>query len=215
LIGGSGGGACCGYKGGGGGGAILIASSMTQTITGSILANGGYSDQVGDGSGGAVRLVGNTITGNGAISARGGTNGPDKGYGRVRLEACNMLRAPASAPPATYGWPGVVFLTNNPTIQITSVAGVSVPSIPTGSFTVPDITSVTNFTSPITVNVLASNINPGTSFSLILTPKDGDNIVTNGALSGTFTSSTGSVSIACYTNAAWRLNALIDYIPRP
>jgi hypothetical protein len=71
--------------GGGGGGAIEIGSVGSLTVTGTILANGGFSAQfppptgVGAGSGGAILLHGNSIELGGTLSALGGLSGPSGG----------------------------------------------------------------------------------------------------------------------------------------
>jgi hypothetical protein len=222
MIGGSGGG---GFgtadnvisAGSGGGGAILIASSMTQSITGAIYANAGYSSGGGQGSGGSIRLIANTITGDGTIQAIGLPShiGNLGSVGRIRLEACTILRKNVTSPLSTEASPGVVFLTTNPTIRITSIGSQSASWPPGGSLTSADIVIGADFTSPVTVSVLASNVTPQTSFRVVLTPAYGTNIAASGTLSGNYAASTGSVSIVCYTNRAWRVHALIDSIPRP
>ena len=100
LIGGSGGGgAFCpqsgpfGDGGGGGGGALAIASSTSITVTGAIDARGGAGGCLcgagGGGAGGAVKLVANTISGNGAgliRAAAGGSCGTNPGSnGAIQL----------------------------------------------------------------------------------------------------------------------------------
>lgn len=81
IVGGSGGASYnCGIGfcvGGGGGGAIAIASSTSITVPGQLKANG-YG---GTGSGGAIRLVANTINVSGNLSAAGNNNGV------IRLES--------------------------------------------------------------------------------------------------------------------------------
>lgn len=109
-----------------------------------------------------------------------------------------------------------MFLNPNPTIRVTSIAGQNSPWPPAGSLTVPDVYLPTNFVNPATISVSASNINFGTAFRVIVTPAYGTNLVGTGTLSsGNYTFSTGSVSMNVYTDRVWRVNALIDYIPRP
>jgi hypothetical protein len=213
MIGGSGGGGKGGAGGGGGGGAILIASSGTITCQGTITASGG-SAGAGKGSGGSIRLVANTIEGEGLISAVGGDG--NTGLGIIRLEACINRRLSLSSPPGTFGPPGVAFLNPSPTIRVTSIAAQNPPWPPAGSLTVPDVYLPSNFTNPATISVAASNINLGTAFQVIVTPAYGTNIVATGTLSsGNYAFSTGSVSMNVYTDRVFRVNALIDYIPRP
>ena len=101
------------------------------------------------------------------------------------------------------------------TIKVTAVAGESVAWPPAGSLTVPDVYLPGGFTNPATVSVVASNITPGTTFQVVVVPAYGTNIVATNTLSGTYAASTGSVSVGVYTDRVWRVNALIDYIPRP
>jgi hypothetical protein len=215
FIGGSGG---SGWNGGagGGGGALLIASSGTINISGTLTANGGSEvGSSGDGSGGAIRLIASTIQGEGLIEAVGAPGSTAGGNGRIRLEACIYNRVSLTDPPATFSQPAAVFLATNPTIVVTSIAGVNTPSVPTGSFAVADTYLPSNFTNPAAVSVSANNISNGTTFSVIVTPVWGTNMVGTGTLYGTYTSSTGTVSMLVYTDRIWRVNALIPYIPRP
>lgn len=101
LVGGSGGSASqTGYaanspSGGGGGGAILIASDGNIVVNGTIAANGGasidgpYDHEGGNGSGGAIRLLGNTVVINASstVQAIGKTGNNNYGaQGRIRIE---------------------------------------------------------------------------------------------------------------------------------
>lgn len=218
LVGGSGGGGdnsgtVGNYEGGGGGGgALLIASSLTLSCEGTIDASGGDGFS-GHGSGGSLRLMASTITGEGIIKAQGSNGGSSAGF--IRLEACVNSRVSLTDPPATFGPPGLVFLATNPTIRVTSIAGTNTPAIPAGSLTVPDVYLPTNFVNPASISVLASNINVGTTFKIIVIPAYGTNMIASSTLSGTYAASTGTVSINVYTDRVWRVNAIIDYIPRP
>ena len=93
--------------GGAGGGAVLIASSTRIIVNGTINANGGSPGSpncvfAGGGSGGAIRLVSNSISGTGTLTAVGGTadtNGANGGTsGRVRLEAFTITAPSVSGP---------------------------------------------------------------------------------------------------------------------
>jgi hypothetical protein len=103
LIGGSGGGGAIGPTcgtyadgGGAGGGAILIASSTTITfgptqISGIFARGGTRSCRAGNGSGGAIRLIANTVT---TICVAFGcptlnASGPGGNHGLIRVEAFN------------------------------------------------------------------------------------------------------------------------------
>jgi hypothetical protein len=190
---------------------------MTIEVTGAIHADGGLGYARGDGSGGAIRLIAQTIQGEGAVSALSPPNSGNQagGVGRVRLEACQLNRASLTAPPATVGLPTTVFLVTNPTIRVTAIAGETVSSTPAGLLTQPDVSLPPAFTNPAVISVSASNVAPGTTFRVVLVPANGTNLVGSSTLSGSYAASTGSVTMNVYTDRVWRVNALIDYIPRP
>lgn len=124
LVGGSG-----GHGGGAGGGAILIAAANSISVTGSVTSVGGttFSGSLGIGSGGAIRLVANSISGTGTLDVRND--------GRIRLEANsvsgNVVTLPQTiaVPPATPPtiWPG----NGAPTVKITNVDSSAAPAVPT------------------------------------------------------------------------------------
>jgi hypothetical protein len=178
---------------------------------------GSGGSNAGCGSGGAIRLIAKTIAGEGLIQAAYSCGSYESvpGAGRVRLEACNLQRAWPTIPGATYGTPGVVFPSPLPSIKVTTIAGQNTPWPPAGSLTAPDVYLPTNMVNPVTISVSASNVNPGTTFKLIIVPSFGTNIVNTSTLSGSYSFSTGSVNMNVYTDRVWRVNALIDYIPRP
>ncbi len=188
-----------GPAGAGGGGAILIASSATITVTGAITANGGngYSFS-GGGSGGAIKLMANSISGNGLISARGGLNsgmGILGGEGRIRLEAYAISRSAGTDPEYTYGGPESVFVPNIPVLSITSIAGVSAPATPTGSYSLPDVLLPNTTVNPVTVTLSASNIPVGTTVIVSVIPVGGGATNVNTTLSGTLESSSASANV--------------------
>jgi len=203
-----------GGAGGGGSGAILIASSGTITVTGSITANGGKGANSGGtdggggggGSGGAIKLMANTITGNGTISAIGGAKGTTTylaghggagGSGRIRFEANTVTMTSTTTPAYTYSYPSTVFVTNIPTLTITSVGGVNVPANPTGEYGSPDITLPSITTNPVSVNISATNIPVGTQVTVTSTPEFGTATTATGLLNS---SSTASASITLSTS---------------
>ncbi len=133
LIGGSGGaGQIYGEGGGAGGGAILIALGGTLTLNGVISATGGAAGyyRIG-GSGGAVRIVAETVDGSGSISVAGGNAG---GLGRVRVEANTITLTAAhlhstgvpTAPPRIFREPA----DEVPTISAMVLNGQTVPTDP-------------------------------------------------------------------------------------
>jgi hypothetical protein len=150
LIGGSGGAggdrsACqtqTSAGGSAGGGAIVIAGAQTMTFNGQIRANGGTSDYFAStGSGGAIRLVADTMQGTAALYALGGTPFPGYvrgGKGRIRLEANhNTLNLTADPPPSADepGPSAVIWPSDNvPAVRVLSVGGVPAPTDPHASF---------------------------------------------------------------------------------
>ncbi len=124
LVGGSG-----GHGGGAGGGAILIASANSISITGNVTSLGGttFSGSLGIGSGGAIRLIANSIAGTGTIDVRND--------GRIRLEANSVagsvvtLPQTIAVPPATPPviWPG----NTAPTVKVLTVDTSAAPAVPT------------------------------------------------------------------------------------
>ncbi len=221
LIGGSGGGGgpggtnFGGSGGGGGGGAILLASSGTVNITGSILANGGNGGNSSGvntgstgagGSGGAIRIVATTISGNGTISATGGSRGSLSGAsglfyhnagsgssGRIRLEAESITRTASSNPGHTFGAPGAVFVAGLPRLRITSVAGVTAPTEPTGNA---DITLPASTANPVTVAFATTGVPVGNTVTLTVTPANAaPTSVVSPALTGTTDNATASVQV--------------------
>jgi hypothetical protein len=241
VVGGSGGGGGQiaengpGPGGGAGGGALVIASSTSITLNGTISANGGASGAVGTsgnggaggGSGGAIRLVAPIIAGSGAtLSALGGgplTGGScsqQGGNGLIRMEAFqntlvfqNAINPGSSAALVIFSSPFGVFLpsTPPPSLQVTGVGGVPVPSSPTGSFTIPDV--IVNSSSPLVFNIQASNIpvtTPVTVTLILLSENGPDQILTSTPLSGTLASSTATASATLpsgysrgYVKATW------------
>jgi hypothetical protein len=196
---GGGGGAAGSYftggGGGGGGGAILIASSATIYIGGGIYADGGGGAQSlgtacggggAGGAGGAIRLVAERLdrgwvsSPGGYLYARGGggagscqSSASNGGAGFIRLEAntlTNNWSTGYSDPGYSFALPGKVFVPNNPSLSITSVAGVAVPANPTG---VADITLPANTTMPVTIAISGTNIPVGTGVKIYLVQTNG------------------------------------------
>jgi hypothetical protein len=222
LIGGSGGGGvyvgsgapytCFGGAGGAGGGAILIASSTSITISGGgvINANGGGpggncglggAAPGGVGSGGAVRLIANTITGSGVIFI-----GYSGHLGVVRLEAFsqgfhNVVDALDSMNvPFGQSAPFAIALpTTAPgSLTVTSINGTSINANP---FSFPDTTI--NTSTPVTINIQAKFIPPGTVPTLTIFSETGpDQVITCGPLTGTLQSSTSTANVTFPTGGS-------------
>ena len=153
LIGGSG-----GQGGTAGGGAILIASAGSIQVSGSITSLGlsGSFPNYSAGSGGAIRLVANSISGTGTIDVRND--------GRIRLEANsvsgNVVTLPqtiavAPATPPTI-WPG----NDAPTVKITNVDSSAAPAVPTAPLDLAaDVGVSTNGASTVTIQTTNFPIN--------------------------------------------------------
>ncbi len=148
LVGGSGG-AGTGWHssstdgGTGGGGAILIACENSITVTGNpaiTARSSGYGACTSaPGSGGAIRLVSDTITGQGTLYAYGALVGGAcydlrGGNGRIRLEYNTRLFTGDASPAYTEAvlsgpievWPDVL----EPSVRVTDVDSVVVPADP-------------------------------------------------------------------------------------
>lgn len=202
--------------GGGGGGAILLASSTTINITsdGHITAAGGYG-AYGDGacsgasgSAGAIRLVANAITINGYVEANIGG-----GYGRIRLES----GAPVSTSRVQF-YPSIfifmpfappsVGLPSLPSLQITTLDGVTVPYPPHGQFGTPDVILTRTGQKP--VGLAASGIPLGTTVEVTAKRDIGSPsvvTVTSTPLSGTVESSTATATVELPTLGSYYLEA--------
>ncbi len=221
LIGGSGGGgsfsaAGCGttYGGGGGagGGAILIASSTTINLSGpngSISVRGGVGQggcgaSGGGGSGGAIRLVANAVNGDCSIGcpqlyATGANSAaPFGSNGRIRVEAFsgNFLTGALgyNGASVSFSVPFALALpaTTPSVLKVTSINGIPINANP---FSFPDATITT--TGPVTVNVQAQYVPPGTIPKIYVYGESGpDQTIACSALAGTLQQSTCSASIA-------------------
>jgi len=234
LIGGSGGGGggvsfpATASGGGGGGGALAIMSSGTITFTGTLLArggNGGIPASFGDGpvggggSGGAVRLVATAITGSGgSITVSGGG-----GYGnfvcfsgagspgRIRIEAFSTTAVVSYSDVPTFDQPGAVTLPSAPALSIVSVGEFPAPALPTGSFATPDIVLPTGTTSPVTANLSAANVPPGSAVTITVKGLSGGDSSSSAVLSGTLTASSASLSVTIPTNEPFVLSGSTSF----
>ena len=206
LVGGSGG---CGGNailnpddssgGGAGGGAILIASRTTMTLgTGlgrirSVGGNGGNGTNGsqcnagqwtigGGGSGGAVRLIADTVIGTGAVDVRGGKQdiggGTDigrGGIGRVRIES-NSSTIPVG-PGYTYGAPGTTARlfpdSTTPIVTDVFVAGMPVPQDPEARISFPGADVAIPSGGPVEVEVHAIMVPTNSTMQVITLPSSG------------------------------------------
>ena len=206
--------------GGGGGGALIIATPGTLNITGSVTANGGTganytggnSGGGGGGGGGAIRLMADVIKGEGTISANGGSgglgtlscpwycgyyaNGGGGGAGRIRLEANTLLRTSVTNPSYTFGGaPVTVFPALSPALKIAKIGGIAVPASPTGDYRSPDVVLPSTITNPVSVNVEANNIPPGTTVTVMIVPELGATSSATAVLSGIDSLSTATAQV--------------------
>jgi hypothetical protein len=240
LFGGSGGGGGLtggpfdwGGGGGAGGGAIAIASSVSITIDGSIVSEGGRATTLstsgcaggggGGGSGGAIRLAAPTVRGSGTLAARGGqilggacvnntgVSFPRGGAGRVRIEAFQHEFGGTVQATLSKGSPVSAFLPPGPTsVRVVSIAGVGVPVNPTGSFTLPDVTIDQGAAVPVQIE--AHFVPPGTVVKLHLFSLEGpDQIVSSAPLAGSLESSIATATVTFpagftrgFARAVWR-----------
>lgn len=220
LIGGSGGGGggdlyYADYGGGAGGGAILIAATATVNLNGSIIADGGDGKHYGSGTGvqasgsgggGAVRIVADLISGDGSVSALGGTFTWNTsltqigGSGRVRLEA-NQINGILQTYPSTdlvlpddpvVVWPPA----DAPTITVVSVGEETAPGDPHASLEIGQVDiSLPNAT---TTNVVleTTNVDIGADVNVRVVPKHGQPFSTPAVLlSGTSALATWQATI--------------------
>jgi hypothetical protein len=207
LIGGSGGGGGAGVcdsnpfggsgrgsGGAGGAGAILIASSTKIILNGGffqeqpvISARGGdvywvFNPRGGAGSGGAIRLIANEITGQGWILARGGVmanlanfpGGGNGAHGIIRLETPKLTFSGRTLPQAFYSLPGPVDINTHPSLVITSIGGAAAPNPPVGSLQAsPDVTIPDIQSNQITITMTTKKIPVGTRIRLTVVATDG------------------------------------------
>ena len=234
-LGGSGGGGggvstVDGSGGGAGGGALVIASSTSITITtnfnlANIDASGGKAGAAvglagGSGSGGAIRLIAPVVAGNGRLNVLGGDRPNFPGLhagadGRVRIEAFRREFTgrifPASS--VTTARPGLIFLPDTaPRVVVTTVGGVLVSPGPTGSFEMPD--AVIESDEPVTIEISAQNIPPGTQVELTISPEDGNLMkLMSTPLEGTRESSTATVSGVTFPHGFTRVVVVARWGP--
>jgi hypothetical protein len=230
LVGGSGG---AGWSGGGGagGGALLLASNVSITVNGAILANGGATwdpagqkwdcsggpcngDCPGVGSGGAIQLLAPVFSGSGMLEAAVSTNTNPYVFGWIRVEtaqnnwtgtATGILSAVALSP-SPIGLPGTA--SGFPTLNITSIGGVSVPAAPTGTYNNPDVTLSSS--QPLMIDLAGANIPPGTIANVQVFNQTLGLQTATATLSGTTAATTATATVTLppgvslvYANATW------------
>ena len=174
-----------------------------------------YAQVAGGGSGGAIKLMTNSISGNGALYARGslGNSGQFSagGDGRIRIEAYTNNYGNISYPSYAYGMPSSVFLANVPSLSITSIAGAYVPSNPTASYSTPDIALPITTTNPVTVALSASYIPLTATVTVTTIPQYGSASNVTTTLSGSDISSTSTASVNLSPDYATVITAHTTY----
>jgi hypothetical protein len=225
LYGGSGGGGGVattsqnGPGGAGGGGAMVIASTTQILIqsSGMVTANGGAGIagapdncalvSAGAGSGGAIRLVAPQVTHQGTIHALGGAAacigaGVTEYPGVIRIECVTCTLAttiPAASvvnalgPITTASTPP---LTGAPNIIISAIAGMAVPTAPSGSHGTPDLTLSPTSSPDVVVTLTIQNVPVPRQFYVKMIPAMGEPQFFPTSLStGSFASSTATATV--------------------
>lgn len=210
IVGGSGGDGRDGFLGigGGGGGAILLVSSTSITLTSDarITASGGMSDTHNirgtAGSGGAIRLVANSLSVAGALFACNkwlaalNQLGP---CGVIRLEApLGFLTFTGTAKPAAGLFPINPSVTPSPQpiLTIASIGGFPVPSHAGSRLDTYDMLLPNQLTDPIAVVINANNIPVGTQVKVGFFNGSPGATSTPATLAGTLQFSTGTATIS-------------------
>ena len=180
LIGGSGGGGQYRYarSGGAGGGALLVVTTGSLNLNGQITAYGGtYASgaslpESGSGSGGAVKIIADSVSGSGKISCL--SSNTSGGQGRIRIETNNFLGNVVT-------FPSVPILTPDdplvlwppaaaPSIRVVSVGAKNAPTDPRGSPQTAEIDfQLDNETSSIIV-LEAKNVQSDASVKVRIVP---------------------------------------------
>lgn len=203
LIGGSGGSGAWSHDaqggggGGGGGGALLIATAAGIALNGQIECRGGDTAGPGcgyvgaGGSGGGVRLIGDTITGTGSIRADGGvgvSTVADGGAGRIRVEANDIDKTITSSPPYSGALPNDPIQIWPPDdvapsvavteVQFTSPDGspqppVIPPSDPRSNYTHPEADVSIDTVQPATIVIAATNVPASWEVKVRIVPRFG------------------------------------------
>ncbi len=202
VVGGSGGagGGIGGSQGvgGGGGGAIVIASSTSIIVTGFVYAQGQGNNgvQLGKGSGGAIRLVANTVNVSGGLNACIMLN-ISGNCGVVRLEATSLIFTGGSTPAATLAPINPIIIPSaQPQLTIQSIGGYAVPAYSGSRFDTVDLLLPNQIPDPVNVVVGANNIPVGTQVDVGFVRSSSGSTSTPCILSGTTASSTCTATIS-------------------
>ncbi len=174
--------------GGGGGGAILIACEGSVTLTGTLRADGGQGISPrfsnlnnSGGSGGGIRLVCDSFTGDGNLTAAGGSGWQAGGSGRIRIE-----RVSASSDLSIVPDPSVVPIAANdtallwppataPQVRVVSIGGENAPADPRAAFGAEgaDVSLGETESTPIVIET--TNVEQASTVQVRVTPRSNAN----------------------------------------
>lgn len=191
LIGGSGnkGEGGVNRAGNAGGGALLLATGGTLTINGSVTALGAtdsygyYFTHYAYSASGAIRLVANSIQGNGSVTAAIVRTEANSSSPQLVLTPNTVIVPPGKT---AVIWPS----TNAPVVTVLSVNGISAPADPlAGVATSSDLSIATN--NPVDIILQSQNFPPTGTIVVRVTPKYANYFNVNASYqSGTFSQST-------------------------
>jgi hypothetical protein len=202
----------------GGGGAILIASDTRIDLSGSVFSRGpdfnpggNFDQNYGSGSGGAIRLVAPVVAGSGAINVAGGVNllrsVDHGGAGRIRIDCMDRRSLALNLVPtsvATIGANMIAIPTNAPRLDITQVAGKTIPEGTNSPvfFMLPQGASTNQ-----TVTVQARNFNALVPIRVVLTPDNGPSSSYDTNIDNTVSSASVTVPVVVPVNVQVHVNA--------
>lgn len=181
LIGGSGGAGSAngsvGKGGGAGAGAILIATPASIVLSGEVRANGGNGSNAGGGnrgsgggSGGGIRLISDSISGNGVLRALGGAGGTGSvsatggngAVGRIRVEAFTNDLIDTGNPAFSLGvpeeTPRIFRDSATPAIRSVTLGGEPVPEDPRAELSFPNTDVTLPEAGTMTLVIEAENV---------------------------------------------------------
>lgn len=190
---------------------IAASNNVTLAASGQIIARGGngaydfnnYPAAGGAGSGGAIRLVAQTIAGVGSVDVSGGQTGRSDGplhggLGRIRFDALDYHFGGTFTGVFTQGFQPIIIPAAGQGIQlgIQSLAGVAVPTNSSGVLANPDVIIPGQQANPIPVVVRCTNIPLNTEISVVVHLANGPDVQAVGLNNaGTAASSTATVSL--------------------
>lgn len=170
-----------------------------------------YGGTGGGGSGGSIRLIAESLAGNGTISAYAGSgpsgyyngssnaSGGNGSLGRIRLEYNSKTRTAVTYPTYTYGASASAVPTTTPTLAVLSIGGADVPATSQGLMSAPDVNLPWGTVNPLNIVVKGTNIPVGTSITIKSSPSVGTAVTATGTLAGTDADSSVTIPISIAT----------------